>query len=85
MWFAFIKIKASTFNKLVQMHGWSIFITTCYFHIRYKTLMPAIEITTTRSSMVVRCYDFKEDVEKKNRLAENSRGETFRKLIIDFF
>ena len=27
--------------------------------------MPAIEITTTRSSMVVRCYDFKEDMEKK--------------------
>ena len=32
---------------------------------RYKTLMPAIEVTTTRSSMVVRSYDFKEDMERK--------------------
>ena len=32
---------------------------------RYQTLMPAIEVTTTRSSMVVRCYDFKEDLEKR--------------------
>ena len=32
---------------------------------RYHTLMPAISVTTTRSSMVVRCYDFKEDMEKQ--------------------
>ncbi len=31
---------------------------------RYRTLMPAIEITTTKSSIVVRCYEYREVVEK---------------------
>ena len=32
---------------------------------RYKQLMPAIEITTTRSSIVVRCHDYKDEVENQ--------------------
>lgn len=30
---------------------------------RYKQLMPAIEITTTTSTMVVRCHDYKDEIE----------------------
>ena len=32
---------------------------------RYKDLMPTIEVTETKSSVVVRCYDYKEDIEEK--------------------
>ena len=32
---------------------------------RYKALMPSIEITTTRSSIVVKCHDYKDAVEEQ--------------------
>jgi hypothetical protein len=32
---------------------------------RYKQLLPAVEITTNRSTIVVRCHDYKEAVEKQ--------------------
>jgi len=32
---------------------------------RYQQLLPAVEISTSRSSIVVRCHDYKEAVEKQ--------------------
>ena len=32
---------------------------------RYKALMPAVEITATRSSIVVKCHDYKDAVEEQ--------------------
>lgn len=32
---------------------------------RYQQLLPAVEISTSRSSIVVRCHDYKETVEKQ--------------------
>jgi len=32
---------------------------------RYQQLLPAVEITTSRSSIVVRCHDYKEAVERQ--------------------
>jgi len=32
---------------------------------RYQDLMPTIEVTETKSSLVVRCYEYKEEMEQK--------------------
>ena len=62
------------------------------FHFRYKTLMPAIEITTTRSTMVVKSYDFKEDIERKTdwlKIAEDKLAVSFvhnnNKIMVEFY
>ena len=33
--------------------------------LRYQQLLPAVEITSSRSSIVVRCHDYKEAVERQ--------------------
>ena len=34
---------------------------------RYKDLLPAVELTTTRSSIVVQSYDYKEDLDRETQ------------------
>ena len=33
---------------------------------RYRELLPAVEVTSTRSSIVVKCYEFRERVDKRS-------------------
>ena len=51
----------------------------CVF--RYKSLLPSVEVTCTRSSMVVRCFDYRQELERNTewlRIAED-------KLAVSYF
>ena len=42
---------------------------------RYQNLMPAVEVTTTKSSVVVRCYEYREVVERSKKWLKDTESQ----------